>query len=121
MWEATKEDLKQLFMEHWVDKEDLDRKYGKGRWRPLPRFVIHQRAKWRAIDDGRASRANSGAGFTAQVHTATVDGVVANVRTFYRRVLQRFGTELPDDLAMEGGVDDETAAFRFRPTPPFSL
>ena len=102
LWEATKKDLKQLFMEHLVDKEDLDRKYG--------------RAKWRAIDDGRASRANSGAGFTAQVHTATVDGVVANVRTFYRRVLQRFGTKHPDDLAMEGSVDDETAAFRYRPT-----
>ena len=78
--------------------------------------VLHQGAKWRAIDDGRASRANSGAGFTAQVRTATVDGVVANVRTFYRRVLQHFGTELPDDQAMEGGVDDETAAFRYRPT-----
>ena len=82
----------------------------------MPRFVLHQGAKWRAIDDGRASRANSGAGFTAQVHTATVDGVVANVRTFYRRVLQRFGTKLPDDFAMEGGVDDETAAFGYRPT-----
>ena len=41
---------------------------------------------------------------------------MANVRTFYRRVLQHFGTELPDDLAMEGGVDDKTAAFRYRPT-----
>ena len=82
----------------------------------IARFVIHQRVKWRAIDDGRASRANSGAGFTAQVHTATADGVVANVRTFYRRVLQHFGTKLPDDLAMEGSVDDETAAFRYRPT-----
>ena len=38
-------------------------------------------------------------------HTATVDGVVANVRTFYRRVLQRCRS-----------VDDETAAFRYRPT-----
>ena len=56
------------------------------------------------------------AGFTAKVHTATVDGVVANVRTFYPRVLQRFGTKLPDDLAMEGGVDDEMAAFRYSPT-----
>ena len=105
LWEATKKDLKQLSTASTA-----------GSWRPLPRFVLHQGAKWRAIDDGRASRANSGAGFTAQVHTATVDGIVANVRTFYRRVLQHFGTELPDDLAMEGGVDDETAAFRYRPT-----
>ena len=109
-----------------MDKEDLDRKYGKGRWRPLPRFVLHQGAEWRASDDGRASRANSGAGFTAQVHTATVDGVVANVRTFYRRVLHRFGTKLPDDLAMEG----EASMTRRRPSgtdpretmmSPFSL
>ena len=41
---------------------------------------------------------------------------MANVRTLYQRVLQRFGTKLPDDLAMEGGVDVESAAFRYRPT-----
>ena len=40
--EATKKDLKKLFMEHLVDKEDIDIKYGKGRWRPLPRFVMHR-------------------------------------------------------------------------------
>ena len=38
----------------WFSEEQMDEKYGRGRWRALPRHVIKQGQKWRLIDDGKA-------------------------------------------------------------------
>ena len=40
-------------------KAEVDRIFGIGQWRPLPRHVVHQNGKFRPIDDARASSHNA--------------------------------------------------------------
>ena len=46
-----------LFWSHPKPRDDLGTEYGKGKWRPMHRFVIWQSQdeKWRCIDDGHYS------------------------------------------------------------------
>eukprot|EP00973_Karenia_brevis_P077551 10775177-Karenia_brevis.AAC.1 len=42
-----------------MTREQVNAIYGVGRWRPMPRHVVHQSGKWRPIDDGRHAGHNS--------------------------------------------------------------
>jgi len=88
---------------------------GYGRWRPLPRFAIKQKGKWRCIDDGAASRTNCSG-------MSTCETIVCDRPDSPLRIGLRFHELGPPPLApsvpvtMGGGTDDKFAASRAVPT-----
>jgi len=84
---------------------------GFGKWRPLPRFAIRQKGKWRCIDDGAASGTNAH-GMT------THETIVCDRPDSPLRIGLRFHELGPPPSApmiavrMGGGTDDKFAAYR---------
>eukprot|EP00971_Amphidinium_carterae_P323761 6434257-Amphidinium_carterae.1 len=39
-------------------RAQMDSTFGKGRWRPIPRHIVHQGDKYRPIDDGKRAVLN---------------------------------------------------------------
>jgi len=115
VWEATMKDVKRGFMAKPLDRDAFDDLYGPGRWLPLPRFPIKQGDKWRPIDDAKASGTNSAAQHERRVHTASVDFAV-QLSMWLRGVWRDSFSATHPDCTVEGGVDDESSAFRFVPT-----
>ncbi|CAE8621187.1 unnamed protein product, partial [Polarella glacialis] len=81
-WECLRQcekDLARGGAAGFTSRAALDSKYGKGNWRPLPRFVIWQERsmKYRAIDNGRSAGHNSASSTKTRVRTAGHDLVVA--------------------------------------------
>ena len=95
----------------FLTKEAVDAKYGVGRWRALPRFPLHQGEKWRGIDDGRRSGHNDESEAWCRVRATSHDLVLALARRF--KVLAQKARR---HAALQAGVDDESAAYRWRPT-----
>jgi len=59
IFDLTEEEVREGLAEPMQDRHGMDRRFGRGRWRPLPRHVIWQSGKWRPIDDGRRSFTNA--------------------------------------------------------------
>ena len=57
-WRKTKEEIASGLVSVPRSKGQLDRKYGRGKWRPLRRSAIKQKGKWRCIDNAKASKHN---------------------------------------------------------------
>ena len=63
----------------WLSKTftrvELDKLFGRGQWRFIPRFVLHQKLKDRLIDDAKRGGQNARAIFTETIYTANIDFV----------------------------------------------
>jgi hypothetical protein len=57
-WQRTKEEIVEGLVKGPYSKARMDRKYKRGRWRPLGRNAIKQKGKWRCIDNGKRSKHN---------------------------------------------------------------
>ncbi|CAE8621888.1 unnamed protein product [Polarella glacialis] len=118
-WECLRQcekDLARGGAAGFTSRAALDSKYGKGNWRPLPRFVIWQEhsMKYRAIDNGRSAGHNSASSTKTRVHTAGHDLVVAVSHAVWLlrdQIAENFG----HNVNLEGGIDDESAAYRWKP------
>lgn len=81
---------------------------GYAHWRPLPRFAIQQKGKWRCIDDGAASSTNSSG-------TITFETIVCDRPDSPLKIGLRFHELGPPPSApslqveMGGGTDDKFA------------
>ena len=69
----------------WVSKEYLDSKYGSGKWRALPRYVIKQGEKYRLIDNGKAGEHNLTYGADETIHTTCTSAGVA-LASHFRKI-----------------------------------
>lgn len=84
---------------------------GYAKWRPLPRFAIRQKQKWRCIDDGAASRTNADG-------MSTFETIVCDRSDTPIKIGLRFHALGPPPAAphikvmMGGGTDDKFAAYR---------
>ena len=94
----------------------MDAKYGYNNWRPFPRFPIKQGEKWRAIDDGKASGLNSAAQAWVRIHTVEPAWIAAVARAFMEHLpqLQQIAFAVASALALKGGTDDESSAYRWK-------
>jgi hypothetical protein len=115
----TQKDLKRGGASGPFSREQLDSRFGRNAWRPLKRFAIHQQHndKWRAIDDGLWSGHNECTSSANRVHTTSHDAVLAIAKrfnAFQPLLLSKFaGAER--SARLEGGTDDEEAAYRWKP------
>ena len=53
VWEQTLEEQRLGFLSDFMSADDLNARFGCGRWAALPRFAIWQKLKYRPIDNGR--------------------------------------------------------------------
>ena len=58
IYALTQEEIAKGFTEPLCSAAVLDSRYGKGQWRPIYRFLLHQGDKERLIDDGRRGGQN---------------------------------------------------------------
>eukprot|EP00972_Heterocapsa_arctica_P106486 15685528-Heterocapsa_arctica.AAC.1 len=59
----------------------MDERFGKGRWRPLPRHMVYQADKARPIDDGRKAGHNSAATMTETIVCQTGEFLALALRS----------------------------------------
>jgi len=109
IWEKSLKDQDAGHLEGWFTREDLDKRWGRGSWRPIVRFVVWQEGsqKWRQIDDAKQSLHNRAFGTEEQIHT-TSNAVSAAV---YRRMRQLNGMPLHDGSAPLGSTEDMDNAY----------
>jgi hypothetical protein len=120
MLKLCKKDLARGGAAGFFDKATMNARHGEGQWRPLRRFCIQQAEKWRAIDDGKASLHNRASSFGTKVHTVTHDTLIATCRMFFTERLSLCGLH-GSTAALEAGVEDESAAYRWKPASPEDL
>ena len=71
--EATIDEQKKGWLSPFMSKDALDKKFGVGSWRCIPRFLIRQRLRDRVIDNARRGGQNRAAIFKETIYTASVD------------------------------------------------
>ena len=73
IWDKSKEEIKLNILEGWFSKASLDKKFGKGKWRPMRRFALYQEAhgSWRCIDNALTSSHNLATDASERIHTTS--------------------------------------------------
>ena len=112
----TREEQQKMFCSDFYCKQDLDRKFGVGGWRPLERFMIVQPCgKKRIIDNARKTQHNAATGMHETIWTINVDFIA----TCVKQLATRMGYEDPDHwstdhpwLQFRIGTDDLPNAYR---------
>ena len=100
-------------------RAQLDRAYGRGRWRPMLRFGVWQKGKLRPCDDARSSGTNDG--------TSTCEKMACERADFPARVARQIASEFSSRelklRALKAGTDDLADAYRHVPCadPRFSV
>ena len=126
-WKKTKQETASGLVSKPRSKAQIDRKYGRGKWRPLRRSAIKQKGKWRCIDNGKASKHNKATTLHERLTCGRADFPVAMAREFGRRmshgIQKRNRGRCQKKLRMEHGTEDLEAAYRHVPTsqPQFTI
>ena len=118
-WKRTKEEIEAGLVFGPMSGAQLDRKYGRGKWRAMKRSAIVQGDKVRCIDDAKRNRANKATHMHETVVCSRSDFPAKVARSFAERALAA-GHPIP---MMEHGLEDLFAAYRRVPTsqPQFTL
>ena len=86
IFEETVKEQSRGWLSRTFSAAELDERYGKGEWRFIPRFILHQKLKDRLIDDAKRGGQNARAIFRETIFTANID--------FVGEVLSAFIAEL---------------------------
>ena len=66
-----------------MNRKQLDARFGRGNWRPIPRHIVHQNGKDRPIDDGKAGGHNESSRLLETIATqSSTEFVVLTVSAF---------------------------------------
>ena len=101
----------------WVTSEYLDKKFGKGKWRALPRYAIDQNGKWRLIDNGKAGQHNGTYEAYETIHTTCTSAGVCSARRFRRLI----GKALKKNNSLTISIQDMWKAYAQIPCHPEQL
>ena len=98
-----------LLRGYWT-RQQMDRRLGRGRWRPLVRFAVWQAGaqKYRVIDNGRTAGHNYTLSTCERIHTASIESGAAMIR----RLRQLLDKPLSGPLAVRSSTQDMQRAFR---------
>ena len=110
----TRKDIDRGSGEGLFGWRDMDARYGVNKWRPIPRYVIQQQNKYRAIDNSRASGHNNATILRERVHTTSLEFFASACKQFltHNEHLQSQAEQSHQSLTLEVGVDDEEDAYR---------
>eukprot|EP00971_Amphidinium_carterae_P080182 1586754-Amphidinium_carterae.1 len=100
-----------------LTKKQMDRRFGKGQWRALPRRLLWQEShnKHRMIDNARTSEHNMGTLVTETIFTTPLDVTVQVLRCLRERFQQPLSGPLQPFLSSEDLKD----AYRSIPIDPY--
>ena len=114
-WKRTKEEIEEGLVHGPFSKAKMDRKYKRGRWRPLGRNAIKQKGKWRCIDNGKRNKTNKATRMHERITCGRADFPVMVAREFARRNPSA-GINKRIRLKLKHGTNDLRAAYRHVPT-----
>jgi hypothetical protein len=100
-WIRTQEELDEGLIFGPFSRAQLDRWYGRGRWRCLGRNAILQKAKWRCIDNGKRSKHNKAAAMHERLTCGRADFPVLVAREFAKR----WAAKRRDDCKRHGWIN----------------
>ncbi|CAE7864667.1 unnamed protein product [Symbiodinium necroappetens] len=116
--EVTLQEVDKGFCSALMTRQEVDNLFGRGRWRPLERFVIHQADKSRVIDNARRTGHNCHTDMPETIHTVSVDFVACCIRDVLRCLEPSQHSArpvLPEWLDVRVGTDDLPDAYRGHP------
>ena len=116
IYEATEKERGLGYIGAYCSKRDMDRRFGKGRWRAIRRRCVWQEGhqKHRCVDNCRTSGHNSTATMTETIYTVPYDIAVLN----FKWLRWRLGTQLRGKWHPALGTDDMRDAYRKIPNRP---
>ena len=120
---TTKEEIQKGFCSELRPRESLDAKFGRGRWRPMERFLIKQPdGKLRVIDNCRKTQRNLHTNLCETITTVHLDFIACVAGQLWRALsLVPDSDGLAGDypwLRMRLGTDDLPDAYRGLPVLP---
>lgn len=115
---ATEKDIEKGLCSKLMTRKQADEIFGEGKWRPIKRFTIKQGGKYRCIDDGKFSGHNRASVSYDRMHTVNYDMLIAVIGKMRDAVSNSSGTKPEKEplLTCIAAVDDESSAFRQKPT-----
>jgi hypothetical protein len=116
VWRLTLQEVEENLARGPFSRHDLDLRFGRGGWRPMRRFGLQQALtnKVRCIDDASESGHNAATAVPEQIHTQSIDTVIAVVRAMGAH-LEGDWHKNGFDWSPIGGTDDHWKAFRQHP------
>ena len=107
VWAKTVEEVGSGLVIGPFTRSELDRAFGFGVWRPIPRFGTWQKGKLRPIDDALRSKLNAAQCMSEALVCGSADFGLHVARAFALRIGPRFALCL--------GTDDIASAYRMIP------
>ncbi|OLP77008.1 hypothetical protein AK812_SmicGene42982 [Symbiodinium microadriaticum] len=99
IWDLTLEEQTKGWCTGPFTRQAMDKQFGSGRWRPVPRFLVTQPCgKQRLIDDAKKGCHNQATAMTETIYTIGVDLLPVVVRNLARRVMQINGFRDTDSV-----------------------
>jgi hypothetical protein len=108
VWRKTVEEVEQGLMIGPLSAHDLNRAFGFGHWRAMPRFGTWQKGKLRPIDDALRNSLNATMCMSETLVCGTAD--------FPLHVARAFALRLGPHVPMALGTDDIASAYRMIPS-----
>ena len=121
-WKRTCEEIDEGLVSQPRTRAQMDRRYGRGKWRCLGRNAIKQKGKWRCIDNGKRSKHNRATAMHERITCGRADFPVTISREFAKRratsVYMRHAPSrgIKKRRSMRHGTNDLRAAYRHVPT-----
>eukprot|EP00965_Chrysotila_dentata_P038280 1272226-Pleurochrysis_carterae.AAC.1 len=106
LWDKTQSEVKKGLAFPNGSASDMDARFGKGKWRAMRRFGLHQNGKIRPCDNAKASLHNALTSMHERLSSKTAD--------FLIRAAALFSSLADDSYSMSFGIgtEDLEAAYR---------
>ena len=119
IWTVTQQEIDKGFCSQPLTRADVDKRFGRGGWRPLERFLIVQPdGKQRVIDNAKRTGHNDHVQMLETIFTVSVDFIACAIRDVVN-LISDDGDVLPaqvdDWLDVRIGTDDLPDAYRGHP------
>ena len=116
-WRKTKSEIEKGLVFGPYSRAKVDRMFGRGLHRPIPRSAIFQKKKWRCIDNGKRSKHNKAQSLHENLVCGRADFPPLIAREFDRRLNRPSGGPIKKikkrrRLHMRHGTGDFKAAYR---------
>ena len=118
IWEKTRAEAAAGLMTQPCTREEMDRVFGAGRWRPIVRFALCQASgKWRVIDNGNSGNQNEATAAAERIHTCSSLASAAMLK----ELRSLASAPLVGPLAVVQSTEDMKSAFRQVPVQDHRL
>ena len=112
-------DLSKGFAGPLMTSQEADKKWGPGKWLPMPRFeTVQASGKQRPIDDGKRFGHNSASGFTETIECCSAFQPVVHARALVEQATLQGQLPGLSQQTLETGGEDMPEAYRWVPAHP---